>query len=428
MFIPSEIDQSAKEAILVVIKMPQESIAQSQMFAEELKELASNLDIYTADITIVSVRKTNPTFFMGEGQCQEVIKKAKAHSCDLIIFDNELSPAQQRNWERASELRVIDRQEIILDIFDRRAQTREASLQVELAQLEYHLPRLRRAWTHLGRQRGGGATQRGEGEAQIELDARIIRKRITKVKKELSQVVKQRNTQRQQRLKVPLPIAALVGYTNAGKSSLLNCLTKSHVLAEDKLFATLDPTTRRLPLDSGQVLLLTDTVGFLQRLPHRLVEAFKATLEEVRLALFLIHVLDISNPNIQEHYDATMRSLKELDADTKPIITVLNKIDRVEKNNNLQDFSFPVTHICRISTHSRQGIDLLLRTMESLLSEKMCFIEAIIPHTRYELIAQLHKHGHIYTEKPQSDGIYLRASVSKRMQSLFAPFLIHPQQ
>ena len=239
---------------------------------------------------MLAIRKPQAKYLVGAGKAIDLIEEARLHDCDVIIFDNELTPAQQRNWEQAAEekILVIDRQEVILDIFGTRAQTKEAVLQVELARLEYNLPRLKSAWTHLSRQRGGGSVQRDAGETQLEMDQRMVRTQISKVKRELKTVIQHRHLQRKKRMTVPVPTCAIVGYTNAGKSSLLNKLTNSDILAEDKLFATLDPTSRRCPLPSGQPLIATDTVGFVRNLPHRLVDAFKATLEEAVVSNFLI--------------------------------------------------------------------------------------------------------------------------------------------
>ncbi|HQU09892.1 MAG TPA: GTPase HflX, partial [Opitutales bacterium] len=256
--------------------------------------------------------------------------------CTKIVIDHEIAPAQQRHWEAFSKMEVIDREEVILDIFQSRAYTKEAVLQVELATLQYMLPRLKRAWTHLSRQRGGGALQRGEGETQLEIDQRLVHKRIARVKRELAEVVQHRSVQRKARLRIPLPTAAIVGYTNAGKSSLLNLMTGAGVLAENKLFATLDPTTRRFELPGGQTLLVTDTVGFIRRLPTHLVDAFKATLEEALVADVLIHVIDVSHPQAQAHYSTTLEVLTSLGADPKKMVTVFNKLDLL-KNSTTGD-------------------------------------------------------------------------------------------
>ncbi|MBT5692745.1 MAG: GTPase HflX, partial [Opitutae bacterium] len=318
-------------------------------------------------------------------------------------------PSQQRNWESTSELNVIDRQEVILDIFADRAQTREAVLQVELARLQYELPRMKRLWTHLDRQRGGGAVQRGEGEAQIEIDQRLIRKRIAKVKSELKQVEKRRGIQRKQRMKVPVPSFAIVGYTNAGKSTLLNCLTGSDVLAADKLFATLDPTSRKLTLPSGRIIVGTDTVGFVNRLPHRLIQAFKATLEEALVADFLVHVLDSSNPAVEVHLKTTLEVLEELGAEGKPRITVFNKTDLVEDPVCLRQLGKLVPGALSVSCKTAEGVDGLLSRMDEALRESPVLSELVVPYKHYDLIAQLHELGCIQEEKNLDHGIRILA-------------------
>jgi len=303
----------------------------------ELRELVETLGIGIAGQELVFVRDFNKGFQCGTGKKDELLHLAAELRCDCLIFDNGLSPMQQRLWEDAANIAVIDREEVILDIFAMRAHTREARLQVELARMEYAMPRMARMWGHLDRQgggsgggKGGGAAARGEGEKQIEVDRRLARDRIERAKAEIEVVRKQRSTQRKERERNPVPHAAIVGYTNAGKSTLLNTLCGSDVLAKDMLFATLDPTTRRLQLPDGQPLLLTDTVGFVRNLPHRLIEAFKSTLEEAVLADFLIHVLDASSPCVHVLAETTRKVLAELGAGDKPTLTVLNKIDLVE--------------------------------------------------------------------------------------------------
>ena len=296
----------------------------------ELTELVENLGLSVVRATLVKLRSPSPALFLGKGKAEELVAAAKADGAEVIVFDSALSPAQQRNWEEIAGIAVIDRQEVILEVFADRAHTREAVLQVALARMEYSLPRLTRAWTHLSRQRGRGAMG-GEGETQLEQDRRVVRDRIAHLKEELAAVVRHRGVQRTRRVRVPLPTASIVGYTNAGKSSLLNRLTGSHVLVEDKLFATLDPTTRQLVLPGNQKLLLTDTVGFIRRLPHGLVEAFKATLEEVLVADFLIHVVDITSPHFEKHRATTLSVLAELGAGNKPALNVFNKVDLADE-------------------------------------------------------------------------------------------------
>jgi len=313
-----------ERAFLVGVQTADMAAGEAAELLTELHELVENLRIGIVGRELVNLRKPTPATLIGSGKTEEIIAQAKALEADLIVFDESLTPAQQRNWEKLSEIAVIDREEVILDIFADRAQTREAVLQVALARMEYSLPRLTRAWTHLSRQRGKGKMG-GEGETQLEQDRRQVNDRITRLKRELIEVQKQRGVQRHKRQRVPVPTASIVGYTNAGKSSLLNRLTGAHVLAEDKLFATLDPTTRQLLLRGNQKLLVTDTVGFIRRLPHRLVEAFKATLEETIVADFLIHVLDVTNASVEHHHATTLSVLAELGAAEKTIATVFQQ-------------------------------------------------------------------------------------------------------
>lgn len=367
---------------------------------------------------------------MGKGKMAEIIEKSKELNCDCIIFDNELSPNQQRNWENDSEILVIDRQEVILDIFSLRARTKEARLQVQLAKMQYTLPRMARMWSHLDRQgggsgggKGGGGAARGEGEKQIEVDRRLARKKIDRVKAELEKVRQQRKTQRKERNRADLPHAAIVGYTNAGKSSLLNGLTESTVLAEDKLFATLDTTTRKLDLDDGQTILLTDTVGFVRRLPHGLVESFKATLEEAVLADFLIHVIDGSSENVEEHFQTTLDVLKELGADEKRIIPAINKID-VISTKRLEELKIIFPDAVLISVKNRHGIEDLLSKINEMLLSKIVRKTLKIPQSRQDLVALLHREGKILSQEYEQNDIIINAIYSKRFLAKFAEFVM----
>lgn len=422
MFDVREKPKMVERAYLVGVAQQKETESESTSLLDELEELVTTLEIGIVDRRIVRIREPQARYLLGSGKVENIIEAAKGVQADCLVLDAELTPAQQRNWEAASGMCVIDRQEVILDIFSMRARTREAVLQVELARAEHSLPRLKNAWTHLSRQRGGGGvTQRGEGEAQIELDARMVRQRIAKLKRELELVVRHRETQRKQRRKVPVPTAAIVGYTNAGKSTLLNALTGADVLSEDKLFATLDPTTRQLKLPNGQKLLLTDTVGFVRRLPHQLVDAFKATLEEAVLADFLVHVVDFSNPEFETHMETTLDVLKELGAEEKRIITVFNKVDQcvqppirmgVDKRNQ------PVP----VSAVTGEGLPSLLEEFEQQLLDRLTTMELLIPFSRYDLISLLHEQGHIKEERAGEDGVYLVANVPDRLRSGFEPF------
>ncbi|MGN1366887.1 MAG: GTPase HflX, partial [Victivallis vadensis] len=313
----------------------------------------------------------------------------------------------ERDWERLTKTCVIDREEVILDIFAERAQTREAVLQVELARAQYSLPRLTRAWTHLSRQHGGGATTRGEGEAQIETDRRLLRRRIQQLREELETVRKQRTTQRKARQRNAVPHGAIVGYTNVGKSSILRALSGAEILVKDQLFATLDPTTRRITLDDNLELLLTDTVGFVRKLPHSLVEAFKSTLEEAVLADFLLLVLDLSSNQLDAEWETTMSVLKELGAEEKNIQVVFNKLDLVDRENDLVRLArmnglFPTA--IYISTATGEGMDKLRERLASLASERFELLRVTLPPARSDLAALAHASGRIYEENYNDQG------------------------
>lgn len=420
-------DQEKREktrALLVGVELNTMETGEAEALLDELGELVRNLDIEIAASELVYLRHPHAPFFLGKGKVEDIVQYAKALECDLIVFDNELSPAQQRNWERESGLVVIDRQEVILDIFAERAHTKEAVLQVKLAYWEYAMPRLKNAWTHLSRQRGGRVTQRGEGEKQIELDQRMVRKRIARLKREITEVVQHRAVQRKQRLKVPIPTAAIVGYTNAGKSSLLNAITGSDVLAENKLFATLDPTTRRVKLESGRLLLLTDTVGFVRRLPHRLVDAFKATLEEAVHADFIIHVMDVSNLQVEQHRKTTLRVLEELGAEKKNILLVFNKVDAQEDKLFVSTLRARFPDALFLSAKTGQGMDALRESMEALLEASLDRMELLIPYDKYEWVTKLHEVGAIDQKKDEDDGAHIIAHVPKRLQASMKVFEI----
>jgi GTP-binding protein HflX len=387
----------------------------------ELKELVENLRLKVTRSELVNLRRPTPSLLLGSGKAQEIAELAKADGADVIVFDEALSPAQQRNWEELSGLAVIDRQEVILEIFSDRAQTREAVLQVALARMEYSLPRLTRAWTHLSRQRGKGSMG-GEGETQLENDRRTVRDRITHLKAELKKVVSQRNVQRTRRQRVPVPTAAIVGYTNAGKSTLLNALTQARVLVADKLFATLDPTTRQLVLRGNQKLLVTDTVGFIRRLPHGLVEAFKATLEEVVVADFLLHVLDVTNPNFEHHHATTLGVLAELGAAGKTIVTVFNKVDAADAAM-IRRAKQLAPGALLVSAHTRTGLDALETRCLELIADTLDATTLLVPHDRYDVIARLHQLGHIHEQEHEAEGVRITGRIPAAQAGFFAPFV-----
>ncbi len=416
--------KSTQRALLVGIQTPKMAIGEGEELLGELEELVENLGIEIVHSTLINLREPQAKFLLGTGKAAELIKHAKAAECDVIILDEELSPGQQRNWEEESGLAVIDRQEVILEIFADRAQTREAVLQVALARMEYSLPRLKRAWTHLSRQRGKGALG-GEGETQLEQDRRLVRDRVTRLKSELAEVLQQREVQRRKRMRKPVPGTAIVGYTNAGKSSLLNKLTGAHVLAADKLFATLDPTTRQLELPDGRTLLATDTVGFIRRLPHRLVEAFKATLEEVVVADFIIHVLDVANPNVEHHFATTMEVLGELGAGNKPMLVVFNKIDAAS-GHTLALMRAKHPEALFISVHTGEGLDRLLARCGELAIDDHVSADLLVPHHRYDIIGKLHELGTVSAQETLDDGVRIIGRFPVKNRAIFEPFLSAP--
>ena len=430
MFEVREKPQLVERALLVGVYLDKAKETEASSLLQELQELVETLGIGIVDSSLIRVRENFPSHLVGKGKMAEIIEKSKELNCDCIIFDNELSPNQQRNWENESDILVIDRQEVILDIFSLRARTREARLQVQLAKMQYTLPRMARMWGHLDRQgggsgggKGGGGAARGEGEKQIEVDRRLARKKIDRVKAELEKVRQQRKTQRKERNRADLPHAAIVGYTNAGKSSLLNGLTESTVLAEDKLFATLDTTTRKLDLEDGQTILLTDTVGFVRRLPHGLVESFKATLEEAILADFLIHVIDGSSDNVQDHFKTTLEVLKELGADEKKIIPAINKIDIIS-NERLEELKNIFPEAILISVKNRVGIDDLLSKINEMLLSNIVRNSLKIPQSRQDLVALLHREGKILSQDYHDNDIIINAIYSKRFLAKFEEFVM----
>ncbi len=423
MFDIKERPKQVERALLIGVYKDAEQKAESESLLEELGSLVETLEIPIIDRLLVRVQARNPRYFVGSGKAEEIFEHAKQLAIDVIIFDNGLSPAQQRNWEALTGVAVIDREEVILDIFGRRARTKEARLQVDLARMEYSLPRLTRAWSHLSRQ-GGGLGGKGEGETQLESDRRLVRAQIDKLKSDLELVRLRRATQRKQRQRLPLPSAAIVGYTNVGKSALLKRLTGAHVLVEDKLFATLDTTTRRVLLPSGQRLLLTDTVGFVRNLPHRLVDAFKATLEEAVLSDFLIHVLDASHPRIFDFYQTTMGVLGELGADSKRMITVLNKVDLVNNESTLHTLRLHFPDGVLVSVRSGEGLKELLHRMADLLADRVSKVELALPLDRTDLLSLLHRTSLVIDVGYEDSHVSVIALVSPKVYARIEPFLV----
>ena len=319
-------------ALLIAIYRSKEEASASLEALDELERLCDTYGLKAAHKISCSIKKIESSTFLGKGKLEEIKEIANEETIDLLIFDDEITPQQQRNLEKFFARPVIDRTELILEVFAQRAQTKEARLQIELARCRYQLPRLKRLWTHLSRQSSaGGAYLKGEGEKQIEIDRRILRRQIERLKKEIEEVAEKRKVQRSLRQRTAIPTFSIVGYTNAGKSTLLNALTGAGVLVEDKLFATLDTTTRKFVLPNKQEILLIDTVGFIRKIPHTLVAAFKSTLEEALYADILLHLIDVSHPKAEEQAQETIKVLKELGATDQPILTVLNKIDQASR-------------------------------------------------------------------------------------------------
>ncbi|GHO83455.1 GTPase HflX [Dictyobacter formicarum] len=390
---------------------------------DELEQLASTAGVQCVDRVIQRMDHPHPGTLLGSGKVQELAELLRFHDCDAVIFDLELRPNQHRNLEREMETQVLDRTALILIIFGQRARTREGRLQVELAQVEYDLPRLTRQWSHLSRQSGGGTNQRGEGEKQIEVDRRLLRRQKDQLEEELEQVRSQRQLHRERRKYAGAPVVALVGYTNAGKSTMLNRLAGSQTLAEDKLFATLDPTTRRVRLPGGQEILFSDTVGFVQRLPTTLVAAFRATLEEVAEADLLVHVVDASHPHVQHQIEAVEQVLEEIGGGGLPMVLALNKADLLPADHQLELQGIATTlPKVEVSAMQGTGVENLLRCISETLVEQFVALDVLIPYERGELVAQFHQYGTIELEEYEEGGTHLRGHMPQNHSGPFQAF------
>lgn len=396
---------------------------------EELAELASTAGGEVVGDGIQKLAAPCAATFIGSGKANSFAEHCRTADVDTVIFDDELTPAQSRNLEKLFNCKILDRTSLILDIFAQRARTREGKLQIELAQLQHLLPRLTRFWGHLSRQKGGIGMRGGEGETQLETDRRRVQDRIAKITRELDVVRRQRSTQRQARQRNHWALASIVGYTNAGKSTLLNALTGSEVLAEDKLFATLDPTTRRLTLPTNQNVLLTDTVGFIRKLPHGLVEAFKATLEEVSQADMLLHVVDVSHPDAEEQIKAVDAVLREIGAEGKPTLMVLNKIDQLNGNREvLPRFIERHPNAVAISAVTGDGVQELLAELSTQIRPTRDFIELAVPHEKSDVIARLHKVGQVVERDYEGETARFKVRIPPHLHREFEPFLVRDLQ
>ncbi len=401
----------------------------------ELRRLADTAGFEVVGQVTQKMDHPNPKTFIGSGKVKEVKTLAEELKADVILFDDELSPRHQRELEEVfkEKYRIIDRTALILDIFAQHANTREGALQVELAQYEYRLPRLTRAWTHLVRQAGGGGGRtggtagvglRGPGETQLEVDRRDIRRRISHLKGELEKVRAHRQRHRMRRKESQIPVVSLVGYTNAGKSTLLNQLSDADVYVANKLFATLDPTTRRVSLEEGQQILVTDTVGFIQKLPTTLVAAFRATLEEIAEADLLLHVVDITHPHVHAQAAAVHQTLEDIKADQIPIIPVLNKIDRLKDPGQAEQTLETFPGAVAVSALRGDGIDGLLDTIKDKLYESYQSISVELPYSEGGLISLFHQEGQVDSVANQYEGVVIQGRIPIRHLTKYRKYII----
>lgn len=398
-----------EQVILVAASVSDEVSAQASL--DELEELAKTAGAAVAGRFVQNRPTVDTATYIGSGKVEELRELVMTYQATGIICDDELTPSQMNNLERELNIKIMDRTMIILDIFAKRASTREGQLQVELAQLRYRSSHLIGMGRILSRQ-GGGIGTRGPGEKKLETDRRMIRQRISRLKTELNQVKINRSIQRKRRVEQGIPVICIVGYTNAGKSTLLNTLTDSEVLSEDKLFATLDPTTRSLELPDGQQVLLTDTVGFIRKLPHHLIQAFRATLEEAKYSDYILHVVDASNPQMDIQMHTVYETLRELGVEGKPVLTAFNKTDKEGIPEILKDFK--ADEMYRISARTGQGLEEMLTGIGRKIRESRVYLEHLYPYQEAAKIALVRKNGQIIEEAYQEDGILIRAFVDKR--------------
>lgn len=403
-------DMKEQEERFVLVGVASNTSDDTVSSLEELEELTATAGAITVGKIIQNRESVHPGTYIGKGKIEEVHALALETGATGVVCDDELTPVQLRNLEDALQMKVLDRTVIILDIFANRASTKEGKIQVELAQLRYRSSRLIGLRNSLSRL-GGGIGTRGPGEKKLEMDRRIIKERISQLRRELDEVKQNRETSRSLRSKNMIPVVAIVGYTNAGKSTLLNYLTNAGVLEEDKLFATLDPTTRALALESGQQVLFTDTVGFIRKLPHHLIEAFRSTLEEAKYADIILHVVDSSNPDAYSQMHIVYDTLNKLGVQDKVIITAFNKQDKLETDAIIKDFK--ADHTVKISAKTGTDIDKLLSVIEKVLGERKVLFEKVFSYQDAGKIQTIRKYGQLIEEEYQQEGIYVKAYVPK---------------
>ncbi len=417
-----------KKALLISIY--QGTAKEKAVCDDHLEELALLCETYGIEPIFKAacpIRRFDAATYLSSGKLAEMIALSKEHKAELVVFDDEITATQQRNLEKEFGIPVSDRTEVILGVFSDRAHSREAKNQVELAQVTYQLPRLKRLWTHLERQTGtagASAYTKGMGEKQIEIDRRLLEKRIDRLNAEIDEMKEHRATQRVARIRSSIPVFAIVGYTNAGKSTLLNALTDAGVFVEDKLFATLDTTTRKYHLSNNQEVLLTDTVGFIRKLPHLLVAAFRSTLEEAVHADFMLHLVDVSNPLAFEQAETTMEVLKELGADEKRIITVLNKIDKVENPALINSLRVKFPKNVRISALQRRGFDDLEKLMIKEISSLRKLATLRIPQSEYAVVSEIMQNSRVIHTDYEENDVVLRAEIPTPLYCKYQKYAI----
>lgn len=422
--------EEPKKALLVSVYKNSNNRLVCQEHLIELELLAETYGLQTVHKEACLVRKFDASTFLTSGKLEELIALADQLQADLVIFDDEISPAQQRNLEAAFKRPVIDRTEVILGVFAQRAQTKEAHLQIDLAQAKYQAPRLKRLWTHLSRQAGtaggggGGGYLKGEGEKQIEIDRRILKRQIERLQSEIDEVRAVRDTQRASRIKSGVPVFAIIGYTNAGKSTLLNALTDAHVFVEDKLFATLDTTTRKFTLKNNQEILLIDTVGFIRKLPHLLVAAFKSTLEEALYSDILLHLIDVSHHMAEEQAVATSEVLKELGAEGKPIITVFNKIECCQDQAMLSRLKLIYPKHVEISALHKKGLDALEEMMIAELNKRRKKAHLRIPQSEYAIVSEIIRLSHVTAQDYEENDVILHVELPISLANKYKSYII----
>lgn len=420
-----ELDE-IKRVVLVGIYYSGQVDIECKEHLDELEELALTYGFEVVDKVMCPIKKLNAATYIGSGKAEEIGELCQSEGAHAVIFDEEISPNQQKNLEAIVKKPALDRTELILEVFAQRAISREAVLQIELAKIKYQLPRLKRLWTHLSREKtGGGGTSafRGAGEKQIEVDRRLLKQRVKALEKDIKNVRHQRNTQRSARIRASVPTFAIVGYTNAGKSTLLNALTNAGVLEEDKLFATLDTTARQFELPNHQKIVLIDTVGFIRKLPHGLVAAFRSTLEEAVYTDILLHVVDVAHPAAMEHAQETLKVLKTLEADNRPIVTLLNKCDLVEDESVFMKFRVKFPHCVRISAKNREGFDELYDVICERLSDLRKVVNLRIPQSEYALASQLMKEGSVISSDYEGNDILLEIEIPAQLEHKVRPFI-----